>query len=360
MIKLIPIGFEDLEKVEKDRQKISEMRNGIREKFSEYFSSQGYLPKKPGSIIPENDKSVLFTGATISRFKPYLEKEHDIENGFYIIQNCLRTQNTKTLKNDNTQPKWASYFSSIGAFAKYEKLDLLSKHTWDFFTNCLGIPANRLVLRLAAKDADLLKYWQNEGLDRHLELNANDPSYYTHKFGMEAVTGRNCNLAIIDHRSGNLRDIGNIIVIEKKGIPHAVEIAFGIETIISCILGLPNSIAASLINDIIPICNPYSYKLADAISASVVILNAGVRPIATNRGRVLRSYLQAISYLRKKAYVEIDKIKEYAEAFEGEEFGSITKIPEKILEYIINFEKFTTSGLSPEKINEKTSSIFII
>lgn len=358
MSNLIPIYHDDIEAAANDRKRIAAMRDGIRQKFSEFFNAKGFARKEPGKMIPEDDESVLFTGSTISTFKPYLRAGNVPQNGLYMIQSCLRTQNTGILKNRNKQPQWASYFSSIGALTQPSSLDELSAQTWEFYTNYLGIPSDQLKVRIASKDVDLLKHWQNAGLEDHLEFDQNDPVYYTHKFGMDGVSGRNCNLAVIDHKSGELRDIGNIIVIETEEATLGAEIAFGVETIVSRLLGFPNPIAASLMADIVPVKNENSLKLADAISSSMVILDTGERPVVTNRGRVLRKYLQAVSDLREDAEVSIDEIEEYAREFELREFNSLSMLPSKIAEYVHTYEQLKAKGLKPEKVNEGVSGVF--
>lgn len=358
MDSLMPVSSKDIEKAAVDRLKIAEMRDGIREKFSDFFNAQGFVRHEPDGMIPKHDQSILFTGSTISTFKPYLEKEDIPESGFYMIQSCLRTQNTRILSDDAKQPQWASYFSSIGALTKYQKLNDLSEQIWAFYTDALGIPADRLRVRISSNDIDLLEHWKRASLEDRLEFDANAPVYYKHKFGMDDVTGRNCNLAVIDHRTGELRDIGNIIVIEKADVKIGVEIAFGVETIVSRVLGFSNPIVASLIADIVPVKNEHSLKLADAISSAMVILDTGERPVVTNRGRVLRKYMQAISDLRHKAETSINEIERYAKEFEIREFGSESELPLKIAEYVTKYEALQAQGLKPDRINSRVSAVF--
>lgn len=354
---MIPVYFDDIENAAKDRQRIAEIRDGIRTKFSEFFNAKGYQRHAPGNLVPENDTSVLFTGSTISTFKPYLSDGSIPDGGLYMIQSCLRTQNTRILDNDQ-KPQWTSYFSSTGALTPYEKVDVLSEQAWQFFTDYLGIPSDRVKIRIASKDIDLLNHWKAASLDHVLEYDVNDPVYYTHKFGMDNVAGRNCNMAIVDHKTGALRDIGNIIVIETPDKKLGAEIAFGVETIVSRILGLSNPIEASLIADIVPRKNEYSLKLADCISSSLVILDTGERPVATNRGRVLRKYMQGVSDLRHKADVSIDEIQKYAADFEVREFGVQSDLPSKIAEYVTKFEEAQAKGFKPEKVNAEASAVF--
>ena len=355
---LIPDDEQEIEKAGRDRFRIAEMRDGIRQSFAHYFTEQGFQLQPAGSLIPETDKSVLFTGSTISTFKPYLERQDIPHPGLHMVQSCLRTQNVSLLNDDARQPQWASYFSSIGALANYDELDSLSALTWTFFTEVLGIVPERFAVRIASKDIDLLRAWPAMGLANVLERDVNPPVYYTHKFGMDGVAGRNCNLAIKDHRTGNLRDIGNIIVIESESAKLGTEIAFGVETIVSRLLGFSNPIAASLIADIVPANSEHSLKLADALSSSLAILNAGERPVVTNRGRLLRKYLQAVGDLRQGAGLSLDDIERYGIEFEAKEFGYASPLPAQIKRYVASYETLQGQGFKPEKVNERLSDIF--
>ena len=358
MKSLIPLDVREVDKASRDRRRIAEIRDFVRYEFSKYFNTKGSQRCEPGRLIPENDDSVLFTGSTISTFKPYLIGQNIPQSGVHMVQSCLRTQNTKILYDSTRQPQWASYFSSIGALANYEYLDSMTASTWELFTGSLGIPAERIVVRASSQDSDLCREWYRAGLQGHIEFDQKDPVYYTHKFGMDHIAGRNCNLAIRDPKTGEPRDIGNIIVIETPEHPLGMEIAFGVETIVSRLLGFSNPIAASLAADIVPVKNESSLKLADALSSSIVILDSGERPIATNRGRVLRKYLQAVSDLRLMAEVTIPEIRQYAEEFEQQEFGSVSDIPSKIEKYTVSYEKLKGDGLKPEKINERLNEVF--
>jgi len=148
-------------------------------------------------------------------------------------------------------------------------------------------------------------------------------------------------------------------VIEDSGTPVGVELAFGVETIVSRLLGLSSPIEAGLIADIVSIRNEYSLKLADAISACIAILDAGERPIATtNRGRILRTYLQALSYLRVRAGVSIEEMARYAAEFEEQQFGKKSSLAQNVAAYLKSYEDLKNGGLGQSKINEAISSIF--
>jgi hypothetical protein len=342
-----------------DRRKVKAMRDRVPAGFASLFSSRGFRNHPMDGLIPSTDKSVRFTGSTISTLKPYLLNRNIPDEGIFIVQRCLRTQNASTLEADSVKPVWASYFLGMGVLARYSRLDELADLAWVLFTRYLDVSPDRVRIRISSKDDDLNRYWSNKGLERHLEYNTKDPVYYTHKFGIDHITGRNCNVAIVDPDGRQVRDVGNIIVIEDSGTPVGVELAFGVETIVSRLLGLSSPIEAGLIADIVSIRNEYSLKLADAISACIAILDAGERPIATtNRGRILRTYLQALSYLRVRANVSIEEMARYAAEFEEQQFGKKSSLAQNVAAYLKSYEDLKNGGLGQSKINEAISSIF--
>ncbi|TQF27563.1 hypothetical protein UNPF46_29965 [Bradyrhizobium sp. UNPF46] len=277
--------------------------------------------------------------------------------GLFIVQNCLRTQNLKYFGNDAHNLSWASYFSGLGALVRPDQVDRLAADTWRFLVDELALPVERLRIQAASKDVDLLHYWRCAGLLGCVELDASQPIAYTHKFGMDGISGRNCNFGVVHNVTGAIRDIGNIIVIEAGGRPTAVEIGFGVETIISRILDLPNPMVASLACDFLLPLSPLVTQLADAISATVVILDAGVRPGPTGRSYILRRYLRSTAELCEKTEVDPAEVSACAELFEREEFGVASGIADKIAEYL-NAMKLR-NGHTARTMNEKVSAIFM-
>ena len=87
-------------------------------------------------------------------------------------------------------------------------------------------------------------------------------------------------------------------------------------------------------------------------------MDSGERPVATNRGRVLRKYMQAIGDLRARADVSLTEIRAYGEEFESREFGFVSHFPAKLEEYIGKYEVLKSQGMTAEKINERLGDIF--
>jgi len=356
-----PTTQDEINLVKSDRSEIACLRATVREQFLTFFVDEsGGQSHLPGKIVPEHDKSVAFTGSTISTFKPLLLSGHIPEKGIFMVQNCLRTQNTNIIGDEQKKPQWSSMFSSIGGLAKYEEMDTFLSKTWKFLTEKLGIPEDRLRIRIASTDQDLMDSCKRNGLSAICELDANDPVYYTHKFGLPTVFGRNFNFALSDPQTGELCDIGNFIVIEDAGKPIGLEIAFGVETIVSRALGLPSPIHAAPITDFIEAKDNKTLKFADAVSAATTILQANIKPTASDiRGRTLRKYLQGAGDLRADAGLDGDQIRQVIEKFEMQEFGRISDASAKIVRYIESYEDFTRNGKALDgKKNAALSDIF--
>jgi hypothetical protein len=356
-----PATQDQIDAVKQDRVAIAELREAVRQQFLSFFvDEKGGTSHPPGPIVPEHDKSVAFTGSTISTLKPILLSAKIPDNGIFMVQNCLRAQNTKILSDVSKSPQWSSLFSSTGGLANVQEMDPLLSKTWQFFTDRMGIPEDRLHIRIASTDTDLLESCRRTGLSSAFEVDANPPVYYTHKFGLPTVFGRNFNFAISDPKTRELRDIGNFIVIEDSGKPMALEIAFGVETIVSRALGMASPIHAAPITDFIPAKDGQTVKFADALSASTAILQADVRPTASDmRGRVLRQYLQGAGSLRASTGLEREQIRQAIDGFEQQEFGHISGASDKITRYIDTCEEMTRNGTSLSgKQNAALSEIF--
>jgi hypothetical protein len=346
-----------------DRAKMADLRRFVQDQFATTLAGKGYAEGVPGPLIPEHDESVLFTGAATNTMKPYLRGDQAIPGDrLFMVQTCLRTQNVKSLSDADSFPRWASYFNILGAITHVHNTDELSGEVWRFLTKSVGIPEDRLKVRIASKDADLLQYWQKSGYDiSNLEIDANDPVYYTHKYGMDGVSGRNYNFAVTDPVTGKYRDFGNIIIIETEDRKIAVEVGMGVETLIAGLLGLPSSINATLMADIIPVTSGASLKLADALGSSIAILDTGqVSPRARkgeHRGRILKQYLQGVIKLRAEAGFTIDEVRRFAEEFEIREYGAPSIVSQKIYDYLSAYEKFSAQQLTEHKFHENMAGI---
>lgn len=89
------------------------MQQKIVDSFKGFFKDRkGFMEIEPENLIPENDKSILFTNATVGPFKRYIENDDIPLNGLITEQPCLRAQNLKNMAEGELL--YMSYFKMVG------------------------------------------------------------------------------------------------------------------------------------------------------------------------------------------------------------------------------------------------------
>ncbi|MFB5759346.1 hypothetical protein [Paenibacillus medicaginis] len=323
-------------------QHIRMNHQNIIDRFNSYYESKGFVKHAPVSINSKMDPSVYLIGSTISVLKPYLFAGEIPDRGFYLVQRCIRTHNSRILMKDGEFPKWASYFQSIGTLSPVNRLNDVCREVWEFLHNELEIASQDIMIRASAVDEDLLHFWRQLEDRPVIELDAFPRTYYRHRYGHEQWTGRNINFALRQQDGDRFEDIGNLIVIEHIQGHEAggVETAFGISTLLARKFSLRHPIEASLISTIIPFHLENTCKLSDALAVVLHLVREGIKPNASNtRGRILRAYLRGLSYLMKQNHYSPACIKKFAQAYELEEYGSLTESGEHLFFYLVKGEQ---------------------
>jgi hypothetical protein len=312
---------------------ISSYHREIRTLFSSYFEGQGYKNQVPAPIVSLGDHSVRFTGSTSNVFKPYfVDSSRLIPDGLFLIQRCLRTQNAKFFFDDTTIPEWGSYFTEVGAIAPVENLGRLITDSLRYFVRILGMEKERIVLRVSSRDNDLLECVNETGF--LVEVDGLPMKYYRHNYGLEMVSGRNFNLGVRNSQTAIVKDIGNIVVVEDSRRQIAVEMGFGISTLLARHYDLVNSIQASTISSVIPFQPGLKSKLSDVLSSIAVMLREKIRPSGRDKGRILRTYIEGLVYLAAKTKLSLEGILDYAAEYEELEFGSTSSLPDDLMSFL--------------------------
>lgn len=268
----------------------------------------------------------MFLNLILSIIRLYLQ------NGFFLIQRCLRTQNATSFFNDKSFPEWGSYFTEIGLITSPDKLSKITEDSLKYFTSILGIEPERIILRVSSQDKDLLKCVKNTNLS--VEIDGLPLKYYRHRYGLEMFLGRNFNFGIKNTQTKAIKDIGNIVIAEKENNKIAIEMGFGVSTLLARYYNLTNSIEASTISAIIPFKPGYVSKFSDTLSSVVVMLKENIRPAGRDKERILRTYLRALNYLSKKTGFSIDNILGYATDYEEIEYETTSFLSDKIVQFL--------------------------
>lgn len=140
----------------------------LRSTFIKYFEKQGHTPVKSASLVPHNDKSLLFTNAGKFRWILFIElnansviltrvgmvpfKEHFLKPNSApfqcatSVQKCMRAGGKHNdLDNVGYTPRHHTFFEMLGnfSFGKYSKAEAIS-YAWKFLLEELKLPINRL------------------------------------------------------------------------------------------------------------------------------------------------------------------------------------------------------------------------
>ena len=126
----------------------------LRTMFLQFFESKGHAVISSGSIIPENDPTVLFTTAGMHPLVPFLMgARHPAGNRLCDVQKCVRTGDI----DDVGDYSHLTFFEMLGnwSLGDYFKEKMIS-WSWEFLTSpeYLGLPEDRLAVSVFAGDAD--------------------------------------------------------------------------------------------------------------------------------------------------------------------------------------------------------------
>jgi len=142
----------------------------IREAFLNYFEENGHQRVDSAPLVPANDPSLLFTNAGMVPFKDcFLGSEKRSYVRATSSQRCVRAGGKHNdLENVGYTARHHTFFEMLGnfSFGDYFKKDAI-RFAWQFLTETLGLPAERLWITVHETDDEAEKIWFNEiGIDQ--------------------------------------------------------------------------------------------------------------------------------------------------------------------------------------------------
>src|SRR5947209_2483547 len=129
----------------------------IRARFLDYFASKGHLKVPSSSLVPRNDPTVLLTTAGMQQMIPYfLGRETPPALRLTSAQKCFRTTDIDKVGNQRT----LTFFEMLGNFSvgDYFKREAI-QFAWEFLTQVIGLPAQRLYPTVHPNDDEAPVYW---------------------------------------------------------------------------------------------------------------------------------------------------------------------------------------------------------
>lgn len=130
----------------------------IRSLYLEFFKKKGHSLLSSDSLVPQNDPTLLFTGAGMNQFKDnFLGIKKDLKRAT-TSQKCLRTGD---LEEVGRTAFHHSFFEMLGnfSFGDYFKKEAI-EWAWEFLTVELKIPASRLRVSVHQTDDEAYAFWE--------------------------------------------------------------------------------------------------------------------------------------------------------------------------------------------------------
>ncbi len=141
----------------------------IRQAFLNYFEEHGHTVVPSSSLVPDNDPTLLFTNAGMVPFKDvFLGRDPRPYVRATSAQRCVRAGGKHNdLDNVGYTARHHTFFEMLGnfSFGDYFKRDAI-RFAWEFLTQRLGLPAEKLWVTVHISDDEAEKIWKEEiGVD---------------------------------------------------------------------------------------------------------------------------------------------------------------------------------------------------
>lgn len=300
--------------------------NELREKFLSFFESKGHTRMASSSLIPNGDNSLLLINSGMAPLKKFFLGTQTPPNvRVTTCQKCIRTPD---IENVGITARHGTYFEMLGnfSFGDYFKREAIA-WAWEFFTEVLKIPADRLWVTIYESDDEAEQIWEKEiGVphDRIIRLGKPD-NFWEHGSGpcgpcseIHFDRGEAYGPFESFEQAGDcdrIIEIWNLVFsqFDSDGNGHYTEMAhknidtgMGLERLACVMQGVDNLFEVDTIKNIMARISEIAgvkYKenektdislrvITDHIRSTVFMVGDGVSPDKTGRGYVLRRLLR--------------------------------------------------------------------
>lgn len=304
----------------------------VRSAFINYFKKQGHTQVSSSSLVPdEEDHTLLFTNAGMNQFKKiFLGLEKSSYKRAVNSQKCVRAGGKHNdLENVGFTARHHTFFEMLGnfSFGDYFKKEAIH-FAWDFLTNELQIPKERLHVTVFEEDDEAADIWhKQEGIPTSKILRCGEKDNFW-RMGATGPCGP-CSEIFYDHgpdidsKEERYVEIWNLVFMQfdekapgqMEPLPHpSIDTGAGLERLTAVLQNTPinyeTDLFQTLIERIQEITN-LSYKkseditaayrvLADHARATAFLIGDGVLPLNEGRGYVLRRIMRRALRFGKK------------------------------------------------------------
>jgi len=299
----------------------------IRDLFLKYFESNGHTIVASSPLVPGNDPTLLFTNAGMVQFKDvFLGSDKRSYSTAVTSQRCVRAGGKHNdLENVGYTARHHTFFEMLGnfSFGDYFKKEAIN-YAWDFLTNTVGLPAEKLWVTVYADDDEAADIWLNDigiDADRFARIGTSDNFW---SMGDTGPCGP-CSEIFYDHGPGieggppgtpeqdgdRYIEIWNLVFMQynrdEQGVMHplpkpSVDTGMGPERLAAILQQVHNNYDIDLFQCLIQSApgltdtddlNKKSLRvIADHIRSCAFLIVDGVLPSNEGRGYVLRRIIR--------------------------------------------------------------------
>lgn len=158
--------------------------NELREKFLEFFESKDCLRLPSFSLVPKDDNSLLLINSGMAPMKKYFTGE--ITPPRKRVTTCQKCIRTPDIERVGITARHGTFFEMLGnfSFGDYFKHEATA-WAWEFFTEVLKMPAEKLYVSIYQDDDEAYKIWTEEvGVDpSHMVRLGKEDNFWEHGSG---------------------------------------------------------------------------------------------------------------------------------------------------------------------------------
>src|SRR5499427_10514142 len=133
----------------------------IRSSYLDFFKKRGHTVHPSASLVPDDDPTLLFTGAGMNQFKDmFLGRGTLPFKRATTSQKCLRTGDLESVGRTS---RHHTFFEMLGnfSFGDYFKREAIT-WAWEFATKEMGISPDRLHISVYKDDDEAYGVWHDE------------------------------------------------------------------------------------------------------------------------------------------------------------------------------------------------------
>ena len=337
--------------------------NEIREKFLSFFESKGCLRLGSFSLVPKNDASLLLINSGMAPMKKWFTgAEIPPRKRVTTCQKCIRTPDIECV---GKTARHGTFFEMLGnfSFGDYFKREAIS-WGWEFLTEVMGIPADKLWITVYEEDDEARDIWINEigvNPERVLKMGKED-NFWEHGTGPcgpcseihvdrgeEYSCGPDCHMGCDCDR---FMEVWNLVFTQfdkdedgnYNRLSHPnIDTGMGLERLAAVMQGVDNLFEVDTVRNIMNHISKIAgvtYKqdaktdvslrvITDHIRSTVMMVSDGVIPSNEGRGYVLRRLLRRAARHGKLLNIKGEFLYEVADTVINESAQGYPELAEK-------------------------------